>query len=111
MHVSNQKAPPPRLRLRVTASAESIMRSGHPWLFADSIREQNREGGLGELAVVYDRHNKFLAIGLFDPDSPLRVRVLHSGKPQTVDRNWWRGRLAQALTRRNGLFQPPTNRH
>jgi 23S rRNA (cytosine1962-C5)-methyltransferase len=96
------------LRLRITADAERQLRSGHPWLFADSVREQNREGELGELAVVYDRHNKFLAIGLFDPDSPLRVRVLHAGKPQTVDRNWWGGRLAQALTRRNGLFDAQT---
>src|SRR5438105_15318749 len=44
-----------RLRLRVTSTAESILRSGHPWLFADSIHEQNRPGILGELAVIYDR--------------------------------------------------------
>ena len=30
-----------RLRLRLTATAETIVRSGHPWLFADSIRDQN----------------------------------------------------------------------
>ena len=63
----------PRLRLRVTATAETILRGGHPWLFADSIREQNRPGQLGELAVVYDRNDRFLALGLFDPDSPLSV--------------------------------------
>ena len=32
------------LRLRVSQKAESILRSGHPWLFSDSIREQNRDG-------------------------------------------------------------------
>ena len=53
----------PRLRLRVTASAESMIRSGHPWLFADSIREQNREAEPGELVVIYDRKNRFLAVG------------------------------------------------
>ena len=58
-----------------------MIRSGHPWLYADSIREQNREAEPGELAVIYDRKNKFLAVGLFDRDSPLRVRVLHAGKP------------------------------
>src|SRR6185369_9766712 len=71
----------PGLRLRVTSTAESILRGGHPWLFADSVREQNREGRAGELAVVYDRRDRFLAIGLFDPDSPIRMRVLHVGKP------------------------------
>ena len=40
------------------------MRSGHPWIFADSIREQNREGEAGELAAVFDRDDTFLAVGL-----------------------------------------------
>src|SRR6188472_2748826 len=66
-----------RLRLRVSPVAESNLRAGHPWLFGISIREQNREGEAGELAVVYDRQDKFLAVGLFDPDSPIRLRVLH----------------------------------
>ena len=78
-----------RLRLRITAAAESIVRSGHPWLFADSIHESNRAGQLGELAVIFDRKDKFLAVGLFDPDSPIRVRILHAGKPQTIDSAWW----------------------
>lgn len=99
---------PPRLRLRVTAAAESVLRSGHPWLFAESIKEQNRAGELGELAVIYDRKNKFLAAGLFDPHSPIRVRILRAGKPQTLDRKWWQARLDQALARRRGLFDRQT---
>lgn len=97
-----------RLRLRVTSAAESILRSGHPWLFADSIQEQNRSGLLGELAVVYDRNDRFLAVGLFDPDSPIRFRVLHSGKPETIDGDWWLKRLNEALERRRGLFDEQT---
>lgn len=99
----------PRLRLRVTSTAESIVRSGHPWLFADSIREQNRTGRLGELAVIFDRNNRFLAVGLFDPDSPIRVRVLHTGKPSRIDTPWWQGRLMRALARREGLFDSQTD--
>jgi 23S rRNA (cytosine1962-C5)-methyltransferase len=100
--------PPALLRLRVTAAAESCLRSGHPWLFADSIREQTREGESGELAVVYDRQNRFLAVGLYDPDSPIRLRVLHTGKPQIIDRDWWRTRLEQSLARREPLFDEQT---
>jgi len=98
----------PRLRLRVTAVAESVLRSGHPWLFADSIREQNRAGQAGELAVIYDRKDRFLATGLFDPDSPIRVRVLFVGKPQAIDHNWWAERLTRALDAREGLFDELT---
>jgi 23S rRNA (cytosine1962-C5)-methyltransferase len=97
-----------RLRLRITAAAETIVRSGHPWLFADSIHESNRVGQVGELAVIYDRKNKFLAAGLFDPDSPIRVRILHMGKPQTIDSAWWKTRLEKALAARRDLFDAQT---
>jgi len=99
------------LRLRITAAAETIVRSGHPWLFADSIHELNRAGGSGELVVIFDRKNKFLAVGLFDPDSPIRVRILHAGKPATINGAWWQARLEQALARRRNLFDAQTTGH
>ncbi len=100
--------PPTRLHLRITPTAEWKLRSGHPWLYSDSILEQNREGQLGELAVIYDRYNNFLAIGLFDPDSPLRVRVLLLGKAQTIEKAWWQARFVATLHRREGLFDART---
>src|ERR1035437_9552031 len=97
-----------RLRLRITAAAETAVRSGHPWVFSDSVLESNRAGQTGELAVIYDRKDRFLAVGLFDPDSPIRVRILHTGKPQTIDRAWWQARLEQAVARRRDLFDAQT---
>jgi 23S rRNA (cytosine1962-C5)-methyltransferase len=99
----------PRLRLRVTKAAESHVRSRHPWVYSESILEQNREGDVGELAVIFDRQDKFLAIGLYDPSSPLRVRVLHVGKPQTINAAWWAGQLEAAIAKREGLFDELTN--
>lgn len=99
---------PVRLRLRITAAAERQIRAGHPWVFADSVREQNRPGAAGELAVVFDRADKFLAVGFFDPDSPIRLRVLHVGKPLTIDAAFWEARLDAALARRAGLFAANT---
>lgn len=98
----------PRLRLRVTAAAETHLRAGHPWVYEGSVREQNREGEAGELAVVYDRRDRFLAIGLYDPASPLRLRVLHAGEPVTLDHDWWAARLDSAFLRREALFGPVT---
>ena len=101
--------PTERLHLRVTATAESVLRSGHPWLFVTSIREQNRPGQLGEIAVIYDRKNRFFGLGLFDPESALRVRMLHVGAPRSADRVWWRERFERALARRHGGFDDQTN--
>jgi 23S rRNA (cytosine1962-C5)-methyltransferase len=100
--------PTRRLRLRVSAAAERHARAGHPWVFAESVRAQNRAGATGELAVIYDARDRFLAVGLFDAASPLRVRVLHTGKPVTIDAAWWRARLRAALERRAGLLDAQT---
>ena len=99
---------PSRLRLRVSKAAELHVRDGHPWVYGLSVREQNREGEPGELAVIYDRRDRFLAIGLYDPHSPLRLRVLHTGMPTTLDDAWWAARLDTALARRAALFGPLT---
>jgi len=99
---------PPRLRLRVTATAETILRGGHPWLFSDSVTATNRPGSCGELAVVYDRKDKFLAAGLYDPASPIRLRVLQAGKPRPIDSSWWRSRWLETVARRDGLFDERT---
>ncbi len=98
----------PTLRLRLSAVAEGIVRGGHPWVFADSVAAANRPGRTGELAVIYDRRDKFLAVGLFDADSPIHVRILHAGKPQMIDAAWWQEHLAAAVARRDGLFDERT---
>lgn len=100
---------PPRLRLRVSQTAEQQIRAGHPWVFSDSVREQNRDGVAGELAVIFDRKDRFLAVGFFDPDSPIRVRVLQMGKPLGISREFWQARLEAAVRRREGLFDERTN--
>jgi 23S rRNA (cytosine1962-C5)-methyltransferase len=98
-----------RLRLRLSPAGERAVRSGHPWVFSDSVRDQNRPAATGELAIIYGRDDKFLAAGLYDAGSPLRVRILITGKPATVDAAWWRSRLEGAVAKREGMFGPETN--
>lgn len=97
-----------RLRLRVTRSAESSLRRGHPWLFADSVAAQNRPGTAGELGAVFDHKDEFLAIGLYDPASPIALRILHAGKPRIIDEAWWNVRWKETIARRDGLFDELT---
>ena len=108
MNTDKSSSGPAQLRCRLTAAAETIVRGGHPWVFASSIRELNRAGAAGELAVLYDRKDRFLAIGLFDPESPLRIRVLHTGKPVRIDEAWWRARLDRAVAQRAGMLDERT---
>jgi 23S rRNA (cytosine1962-C5)-methyltransferase len=95
--------PTERLAVRVTRDAQRQIRSGHPWLFDASITNVNHDGHAGDLAVVFDQDRRFLAIGLYDPDSPIRVRLLHQGKPVTIDDAWWGERLDRAIEHRAPL--------
>lgn len=85
-----------RIALRVSPAAERQLRAGHPWLFDGAIREQSRHGRAGDLGVVFDRKGRFLAVGLYDPGSALRLRVLQSGSPATLDQDWFTERIATA---------------
>ena len=111
MSGGDTSAPPsklPRLRLRLNPAAELHIRRGHPWVYETGVREQNRQGESGELAVIYDKQDRFLAVGLYDPASPLRLRVLHAGSPQTLDAAWWKRLLESTVQRRAALFGPDT---
>lgn len=98
--------PPPsgrRIAVHVTSAAERAVRHGHPWLFDRSIRSQNRNGRCGDLAVLFDQNDRFLAIGLHDPTSPIRVRVLHQGDPTPINRAWLQHQIETAARRRQSL--------
>ena len=85
-----------RLALRVTPDALRHIRSGHPWLFDSSIVSVSHDGAAGDLAVIFDQDRNFAAIGLYDPASPLRVKVLHHGRPVTIGPDFWWSRLEAA---------------
>lgn len=98
-----------RIAMRVTADAEKIIRQGHPWVFDQSITEQSHRGVPGELAVIFNSKRKFLAIGLYDPTSPIRVRILQKGKSATIDSNWFQEKIKTAIALRKPLNNKNTN--
>ena len=93
-----------RLAVRVTKDALRQIRGGHPWVFESSITACSDGGRGGDLAVIFDGERRFQGIGLYDPASPIRVRMLHHGPPVPIDDAWWRQRFGDALDRRAGLL-------
>ncbi|TVR20891.1 MAG: class I SAM-dependent rRNA methyltransferase [Anaerolineaceae bacterium] len=98
-----------RIRIEVRPAAERALRAGHPWLFAEAITGQNRDGAPGDLAVIVDRKKRFLAVGLYDPASPIRVKVLAANDPAPINDAWFADRIAAALARRSALNTPTTD--
>lgn len=103
--------PPPvpdrRLAVRVTRDAERTIRGGHPWVFDGSIESVSHDGQPGDLAVIFDHRRQFLAIGLWDPASPIRVRILHRGAPAAIDDDFWASAVIDAVAVRQALRDDP----
>lgn len=89
-----------RVAVRVTPDALRQLRGGHPWVYDAAITSVSHDGEAGDLAVVFDSSRRFAAIGLWDPHSPIRVKVLHAGRPRTIDRAWFADRIRDAAARR-----------
>jgi 23S rRNA (cytosine1962-C5)-methyltransferase len=98
-----------RIALRVSAPAERALRQNHPWVFDQAITEQSHEGAPGDLAVIFDNKRRFLAIGLYDPTSSIRVRILQHRQPATIDANWFQAKLISANQLREPLMQQSTD--
>lgn len=96
-----------RLAVRVTRDALRQVSGGHPWVYADAITSITDGGAPGDLAVVFDDRRRFRAIGLFDPASPIRLKILHHGAPATIDAAWWAAQVAAAAHRRRDLAADP----
>lgn len=100
--------PERRLAIRLSPDGLRQVRGGHPWIFDGSIRSGPTDGVAGQLAVVFDDRRSFAAIGLWDPDGPIRVRVLHRGTPRPIDEAFWVERVEASLDRRGTLFRDPS---
>jgi 23S rRNA (cytosine1962-C5)-methyltransferase len=98
---------PKRIALRISPAAERALRQGHPWVFDRAITEQSHAGRPGDLAVIFDDRRRFLAVGLYDPTSPIRVRILQAHEPATIDVDWLKARLAAAARLRSPLIEGP----
>ncbi|MEM9038906.1 MAG: class I SAM-dependent methyltransferase [Actinomycetota bacterium] len=93
-----------RVAVRVTPDALRRIRGGHPWVYDRSIESARPDGSPGDLAVVFDRNRRFAAIGLWDPTSPIRLRILAVGDPVAIDAAWFAGRIADVARLRSGLL-------
>jgi len=98
-----------RIAIHVSAPAERALRQGHPWIFDQAITEQSHAGAPGDLAVIFDSKRQFMAVGLYDPTSFIRVRILQNRTPATINTDWFQSKLLAASQIREPLLQQSTD--
>lgn len=101
---------PRTLAVKLRPSAERIIMQGHPWIYSDSIVKVNPQGETGDLAIIFGHHSdKVIAIGLYDTNSAVRIKVIHHGGPQKIDREFFRQKIETAYQIRLPLLKTKTN--
>jgi 23S rRNA (cytosine1962-C5)-methyltransferase len=91
------------IRLQISKSHQKKIRNGYPWVFKYQILNGLLKGNPGDLGVVYDSNNRFLAVGLVDPEDEICFRVLQRGNPIAIDEKFWEERFRAALFIRESL--------
>lgn len=99
-----------RLAVKLKPSAEKMAKRQHPWVFSESIIKQNAEGEAGDLVIIYDnKKNAFLACGLYDPYSPIRIKLIQFGKSAQINEDWFVNKITLAFEKRKALLETDTN--
>lgn len=88
----------------LTPAGVKAVRSGHPWIYSKALSKINKKAHSGDIAVLYDNKRNFAGIGLYDASSPIAVRVLHTGKPETISKDFIKNLIYKAVTKRAELI-------
>ena len=101
---------PSRLAVKLSAVGERNVKQGHPWIFSESIVKINKEGISGDIAIIFShKKNKVLGLGLYDSDSPIRIKMLHNGGGAAIDSDFFSEKINKAYALRIPLLETNTN--
>ncbi len=105
----------PHEQLRETASgygvALAVVRRGragpflgrHPWVFESAIDRLEGDAAPGDVVELVSDKRRFIARGLYNPNSRLRIRLYSWQADLPLDDAFWHTRLRQAIEARRSL--------
>ena len=95
------------VKIKISKTLETKIKKGYPWVFKYQLQNLVSKNS-GNFAVIYDHENRFLAIGIWDPDSDLCFRVLNLFEPKEINYEFFLARFKKALSLRKGLIEQGT---
>src|SRR3990167_7894869 len=64
------------MRVFLKKGRERPVLNGHPWIFSGAIEKTEEDSGSTAIADVFDSRGNWLARGLYNTKSQIRVRIL-----------------------------------
>ena len=105
------KYKPKRLAVKLNAKGEQFVIKGHPWVFSNSIVKINDDAKTGDLAIIFSKNkNRVIGLGLYDGNSPIRVKMLHSSIEKVeINADFFQKKVEEAYQIRKPLLKTNTN--
>lgn len=103
--VATDTRPTPRVILKPRRALPFFGR--HPWVFAGAISRIEGKPDIGEEVMLLSDKGEFIAHGLYNPNSNIRVRLYSWDESAALDDEFWTSRLQQAVALREqvGLLE------
>jgi 23S rRNA (cytosine1962-C5)-methyltransferase len=83
--------PLPRIRVK------TVRKSLHPWIFEGMVNHPGRSILPGTLVEIEDRDGHFAGRGIYNPKSRIALRILTDDPNETLDADFFRRRIEEAL--------------
>ena len=93
-------------RIILHPGKEKSLQRRHPWVFSGAIARKDKDLHDGDIVEVYDAQRQHLATGHYQPTT-IAVR-LFSFEQRSIDRDFWREKLLNAIEFRRKVLLPNT---
>jgi len=90
--------------ITVTRHGVEAVRRGHPWIFRSAMGQLSSPAAGPRIVTIVSEQNEPIGCGVYDPDSPIAVRVWGIGPEAGLDASVFSDRLTRAIALRNELF-------
>lgn len=87
-------------RITLNKNEDRRIKSGHPWVFSNEIREIVGNRSAGTVAELYDAAGGFIAVGHYNPHSLIAFRLVSRHREDIDAPGFFAGRIAAAVAHR-----------
>ena len=84
---------------------EKSANNRHPWIFSGAINRVEGDPANGDVVDVWNSRARFVARGIYNQKSQIRVRLLTWNPNDLIDDDFWRRRIRRAIAGRQALLE------
>ena len=90
--------------VKLKKGKEKAVKQLHPWVFSGAIDNVSGKPVNGDIVLVTDAQENFLAYGFYNDQSRVAIRLLEWNLETEINEDWWRIRIRKAALARKSLI-------